>query len=286
MNKKTLAFSGVAILAASLTSQAAITADVVGDGTNYDILGTTNATDALTNQANSYRSTGVTKTFDVGVNDNVYGTDGVFMFGNGLVADNGRPYSLHTQVGASFATFSAGANFSSVAADATQGPMDDPTLTPGTTVADWGVVGFGTKADTGNAGAWGEVLEFTFDASTPQQFRIGLFAGTQSAADGRWDPTGIRLTDGSGNVLTDGVDDATVGGLVNNTNGAPNIVFFDIDLDGALSGTFGIEISQRNASQGGSLTGVTFDVIPEPSSYALLAGCLALTSVMLRRRRA
>ena len=273
-------------MTASLAVNAAIIVSVVGDGRGYDLLGTTNATNALTNEANSYRSTGVTKTFDVGVNDNVYGTDGVFMFGNGTNIGNGKPFNTTntTQVGASWATISTGASWGMIAADTTQGPMDNPTLTPTVATADWGVVAFGSKGNAGKGGAWGEILEISFNSSTPQQFRLGLVAGTQGLQDGRWDPTGIRITDGTTNGGVSGIY-ASVGTLQNNRNGAPNFVFFDIDLDGATSGTFGIEISQRTAFNGSSLTGLTFDVIPEPSAYALLAGCLALTSVMLRRRR-
>jgi YVTN family beta-propeller protein len=110
----------------------------------------------------------------------------------------------------------------------------------------------------GAAGSWSEILTFTITDETPQQFRIGLVAGTQSATDGRWDSTGFRITADGGSTY------ATVTGLENNngagTYGYPNWVFFDVDLEGATSGTFASEGQQRLATQGPSLTGVTFDV--------------------------
>lgn len=35
----------------------------------------------------------------------------------------------------------------------------------------------------------------------------------------------------------------------------------------------------------GGFSNLTFEVVPEPSSYALIGGCFALSAVMLRRRR-
>jgi hypothetical protein len=51
------------------------------------------------------------------------------------------------------------------------------------------------------------------------------------------------------------------------------------------SGTLNIIAGQGTDFQGGfSGTGVSINVVPEPSAYAALAGLLALGCVMLRRR--
>ncbi|MDP4625267.1 MAG: PEP-CTERM sorting domain-containing protein [Akkermansiaceae bacterium] len=275
----------ISVFASATASQAAITVSVVGDGTGYDLFGASGAA-ALTNEANSYRSTGVTKTFDVGTVDNIYGTDGVFMFGNGTNIGNGQPFSMSTQVGASWATFSAGANWTSVATEAAQGPMDDPTQPISAAVSDFGGVGFATGAASGSGGAWGEILEISFNSFAPQKFRIGLIAGTQGSSNGRWDPTGLRITDGSGGIYASvaSLENAGTGGDGDPSRYAPNWVFFDVDLGGATSGTFGIEGQKRLNTQGPSLTGLTFDVIPEPSSAALFG--LGFAGLLLRRRRA
>ncbi len=257
-------------LATLSMTHAAVSISVVGDGTGYDLISDGSAT----HEVSAYRSTNIAKSFDVD-GDNVYGTAGVFRFGDGGAQANNQPFTLNTTVGATFATFSAGAHFTSVAQGYGQQLMDDPTLTPGVTVADMGTTGSGVAAgNSGTAGNINEILTFTYNASTPQQFRIGLIGGTQAQTDGRWDPTSY--------ILSDGTTSASVTGLENNGNGNANMVFFDIDLNGETSGTFSISAAQRLNGQGASLVGVTFDVIPEPSTTALLGlGSLAL----LRRRR-
>jgi hypothetical protein len=250
----------------------------VGDGTGYDLFGATGVA-AQTNQVNSYRSSGVIKTFDVGTVDNAYGTEGLVMMGGGTAIGSGGTSfaAAHTKVGATWATVTAGQHMANnVRASSDQGPMDNPTVGISTTVADWANVAFNTRTDEGGAGAWGELLEITFNASTPQLFRLGIIAGTEGTSDARWDPTGFRITDGGSTVYS------TVTGLETTAGSIPNMVFFDIDLNGETSGVFAIENSQRTAAQGGSITGITFDAVPEPSTALLGAlGALAL----LRRRR-
>jgi len=60
-----------------------------------------------------------------------------------------------------------------------------------------------------------------------------------------------------------------------------DVAFFDIT--GAVAG----DVFTANANAVGGIShlgGITFDVVPEPSSFALLAGMFGLTWVMLRRR--
>ncbi|MDF7824029.1 family 43 glycosylhydrolase [Pontiellaceae bacterium B12227] len=245
INRFQLMILGAGLLACA--ADAAINISLVGDGSGYDILGT----GAAGHEATAYRSTGVTKSFDVD-GDHAYGSAGLLMFGDGGAEINNQTFTKRTQVGAGWATFAAGSDFTSIAQGYGQGPMDDPTAAISTAVADWGTVGSAVAAgNSGAAGNWNEIISFTVDASAPQQFRIGLVGGTQGQANGRWDPTGYRLSDGATTV--------TVTGLENNGNGNPNFVFFDIDLNGETSGNFTIEGQQRLSSQGASLVGVTFD---------------------------
>ncbi|WP_372846201.1 sensor histidine kinase [Pontiella sp.] len=241
--RRALAIAGLL----GMASHAAIEFAVVGDGTGYDILGTAD------NEAAAYRSTGVPKRFDAD-DDQVYGTEGVFMFGDGGATAYNRPFAKHTQVGAPWASFAPGADFSSVAQSSHgQGPMDDPTAPIGAAVADWGSVGSAVTTG-GGIGASREILRFTLSAGAPRQFRLGLVGGTQDQQNGRWDPTSYTLSGGSAV--------ATVAGLENNTAGFGNFVFFDVALNDATNTTFTISGTQRRTTHGASLTGVTFDPLP------------------------
>ena len=224
-------------------AQGAIRISAVGDGSGYDLLGN------ATNEAAAYRSTGVGKSFDID-GDNAYGTAGLLMFSNGVGGINQQPFSLHT-VGQPWATFTEGADFQSVAQSVEQGPMDDPTAAVSPAVPDWGSVGTAVTT-SGGSGATRTILAFTISAKAPQRFRLGLVGGTQNHRDGRWDPTSYTVSAGTA--------EATVSGLENNANGLANLVFFDIDLNGATNRTFTISGTQRLATHGASLTGVTFDV--------------------------
>jgi hypothetical protein len=277
-----LSAAAISLFASATFSHAAIIVTAVGDGTGYDLFGAIGVA-AENNEVNSYRSTGVTKTFDVhtgsGV-DNVYGTDGLVMMGKGTVINSGGTSfaAAHTKVGADWATVTAGEHMANnVRSDSGQGPLDDPTAGISTTVSDWATVGFNTRTDTGGAGAWGELLEISLNEFSPKKFRLGIIAGTEGTSDGRWDPTGFRITDGGTTVY------ATVTNLEISAGSRPNMVFFDIDLNGETTGIIAIQNSQRTAGQGGSITGITFDAIPEPDALVLLG--IGVAGLLIRRRR-
>lgn len=231
---------------------AEIKISVVGDGTGYDVLGTAD------NEAAAYRSTGIPKSFDVD-GDNVYGTEGLLMFGNGEGERNLLRFPTYTRVGMPWVAFSPGADFRNVAqAVERQGPMDDPTRPIKATVPDWGSVGSMVTTD-GGCGAEREIMRFTILPGAPPRFRLGLVGGTQDQKDGRWDPTSYTLS--AGTVA------ATVNELENNGNSYANFVFFDIDLNGATNTTtFIISGTQRLARQGASIAGVTIDLPPGSAS--------------------
>jgi hypothetical protein len=243
-------------------SYAAITIEPVGDGSGYDLLGAGTATD----QVSAFRTASVTKTFDVD-GDNIYGTAGSFFFGaDDMVEGTGLNFSEHTQTDVSWATFANAGGVDNIREFANTINLDDPALTTG---ADRNLNAFNTRGDTGNAGAWGSILSFDFTAATPDKFRIGIWGGNEATEDDRWDPTGYRLSADGGTTW------ATVTGLeasgdIGGPDSGLNIVFFDVDLAGAETGTILIANQQRTAKQGGSIAGVTFDEVASGSETPIL----------------
>ncbi len=247
-------------------SHGAITVSVVGDGTGYD-------------EANmrGFRSTSIPKLFDVDGN-NEYGSEGTFFFGNnGVDSGNGMAFTVHTQTGASWATFAQGSAPSSGTSSSTAlGPYDNPTLS-GPDVDDWTFGGFrSARIASGSAGVgWAEFLTFTIDSTAPERFRIGLMSHVQGGADARWDPEGLRIVvDGSTNSVT---------GLPSTpNNNDPSWVFFDVDLNGETNGTFsiqGIGHDIGSNSRGSSLSGVTFDKVNDAARLEFFPGELSLELV-------
>jgi len=82
----------------------------------------------------------------------------------------------------------------------------------------------------------------------------------------------------------------TIGGtafgttLVANTAGDNAFVSKSVEYTATTSGALGIRFQQ--AATGAWIDDVSVSVVPEPSSFALLAGMFAITGVMLRRRGA
>ena len=246
-------------------STAVVTVSTVGDGAGYD------------DTTPAYLSTDVPKAFDVD-GDNAYGTAGRFMFGeNGGGQANGQPFSVHIDMLPSWVTsVTAGTDFASIAYGyPTYAAIDHPELSPGPSVPDWSSrsgIGLSTTADT----EFESILNFTIGEDTPEQFRVGVMAGNEGNTDGRWDPIGISLTGPDGG--------ATVASLPITDLGW---VFFDVDTDGATHGTFTISAQQRLATQGPSIGGITFDIVPEPSTFLLATlGLVSLGAIGRRRRGA
>jgi hypothetical protein len=176
--------------------------------------------------------------------------------------------------------------------------------------------------DVGDTVTYGSRLQFT-GASTATNFRLGLFNdnGDNTPKDGGW--TGFWTTaSGSTAGGTSSASGATSGsGLSNFTESITQSGTFDGDgtYDFSLSvnrtsateysiGFSFIDVSGGDYSVAMSTDSITYtldaniintiafqpagafnatgiSVIPEPSSFALLAGFLGLASVMLRRRR-
>ncbi|CAA6677560.1 MULTISPECIES: PEP-CTERM sorting domain-containing protein [unclassified Lentimonas] len=272
MNKKTLAFSGVAILAASLTSQAAI--DIYGATTGYQ----STSKDWLSNTSDD-------------IDGNGLGSDGYIFFGNFPASAQGN----NTNPGNDENENIFGDNLLSSALITTSQPTYVSTAATGAGSSNIGrfngyehidspLLGDGTDRVAGNllfsSTSPVEVIEFTVSGlAANTTIRVGVLGAVLNDDN--------RARFGLASIgLTDGLTTKTITGLPNLSDGTAGAslgwVFFDIDSDGDYS------VLATASTTTSGLGGLTFDsvIVPEPSSYALLAGCLALTSVMIRRRRA
>lgn len=236
-------------------AQADVNISAVGNGTAYDITGP---------EATSYRSSNIVKSFDVGTSgDNAYGTDGYLVWG-GAGNANGQEFPNNTV--SSNPSFVTGYT---VDTGSTVSHMNGNNVTydNATLAIDADVIDFGSGANMlmnvpsteNQAGDWNQLLTFTVD-DTVTSFRLGIMGGGENDGTGKFDPTGYRVSF-EGNTATE----VTSLQQVDDTIG---MVFFDIALDGTV-GSFAIA-GQRSSSHT-SITGLTFDVIPEPGTLGLIA---------------
>lgn len=237
---------GLAILLGmgiTVEADAVTSIDLVGDGSGYDETG---------DAAKGYRSSNIAKLHDLD-GDDVYGSDGYFFFGLGAGATiNQQPFSRNTQAGAGWVTnYAQGSNFSHVAEYVAYTPFDDPASTSGVDVADWPSTALGVTVNTNvGAGAWLETMTFSIDSNSPP-FRLGIMAGNEANADGRWHPMGLR-------VSFNGTAAVAVTNLPPVSADSVGIVLFDVTPDGT-AGTFLVEAQQRLAHSGPTIAGLTFD---------------------------
>ncbi|WP_372845706.1 Calx-beta domain-containing protein [Pontiella sp.] len=236
--------SMVGLLAYGAIAQAAVTITAVGDGSGYDISGA---------EVAGFRSTGTQKSFDPD-GDDAYGTAGYIVFGGTAVSGGGHAlfgdateYSNPSFVSA----FTAGANFISISKYTSYPLYDDPSQPIAASVADFGATAVAVANANAGAGAWNEMLTFTIDDSAPQTFRVGLMAGPEGNTDGRWDPTGLRISFEGGTAV-----EATGLPILSGTG----MVFFDIAVTDGTTGTFTIDSQRRLSTGGSSISGLTFDV--------------------------
>jgi hypothetical protein len=229
-------------LGVACAANAAPTIGLVGDGDNFDEQGA---------NAVGFRTFGTGKSYDLN-GDDIYGSHGYLFFGQGGSANiNNQTFSRHTVDAPDWVTnFSAGADFASVAEYDTYSAIDNPTVPPTYDTADWARSGIAVATGTG-IGTWTEIVTFAVDDSAPSTFRVGLMTGNEGSTDGRWSPTGLRLS-------VDGGTAVEVTNLPDLDSTSVGMVFFDITTDGS-GGTFAVEGQQRLAGQGSSLTGITFD---------------------------
>lgn len=140
-------------------------------------------------------------------------------------------------------------------------------------------------------------IDLTFDADT-EAFMISLYSLNGTVAGGPQDSAAENAGDGIFPELTSTVDDSFVFWQVSGNRDS-------LDYSGTYStvkqgfggrgdaralwnieGTAGTfqETLDGNFSNAGGRIGAVFEAVPEPSSFALLAGMFGLTWVMLRRR--
>ncbi len=211
----------------------------VGSLRNYHITG---------NEAINYRSTGVPKTFDLDgdLNDNVYGSSGYYFFGNGRNADsntNSTP-SWVTNISVDGLRFASSSNYTS---------FDDPTLPIAGSVNNWNSTTVAvSNSDVATGGIWTQLLSFSVNGNVPPKFRLGIMAGNEGSGDGRWDPSGLRLSFEGGAMVE--FNDLEVTNL--------GMVFVDVELADGITGNFIIEGQTRSLGsniRGPSIAGITID---------------------------
>lgn len=244
------------VLGLAFAAHADVTISAVGNGTAYDITGT---------EASGYRSSNIVKSFDVGTSaDNAYGTDGYLVWG-GAGTSNSQEFPNNTvSSDPSFLTAYTVDTGSTVShKNSSNVTYDDASLAIGADVDDFGnganMLMNSPPTDEKSEGDWNQLLSFTVD-DTITSFRLGIMGGAENDATGKFDPTGFRVSFEGGTAV-----EVTSLEQVDDTIG---MVFFDIALDGTV-GSFAIEGQRRSSHT--SITGLTFDAIPEPATLGMVA---------------
>lgn len=272
MKLNTLFFSTAALVSATCSTHAAII--LAGSATGYH----STDKDWLSNTTNDIDSNGL-------------GTDGFIFFGdfdgvyegntnpnndgNGNIFGNagiGNTAGLFTTSKPTYVTNAEtiGAISGNVGQYVGYESIDSPTALDGTDAV------AGNLLVTGS----GSAVEFTISGlAANTTVRVGILGAVLNDDDrARFDAPTISLTDGTSTVSVTNLPNLSDGTVVGSSLGW---VFFDITSDG----TYGVAVPLNGGTPNVTgLGGFTFDSVPEPSAYALLAGCLALVSVMVRRR--
>jgi len=205
----------------------------------------------------AWRSTDVAKNsaFDPD-GDNAYGTDGVSLVTAGASGDFFNFASLTSSLPSyiSSTTISGGSFTSSSYAD-----LDNGLLAIASTVADLTAPG---NAFTQS----GRILSISFTATETSAagFIVTALGVDNSQPMNTITLSGTGATTGTGSSAND------------TTSGVARLHFFQVS-NVTAGDTFSITANR--------LHGIAFEAIPEPGTYALLAGLLALSAVALRRRR-
>ncbi|MGJ8653771.1 MAG: PEP-CTERM sorting domain-containing protein [Opitutaceae bacterium] len=150
-----------------------------------------------------------------------------------------------------------------------------------------GADGDGDLIDAAGSTVWGDGIISNDAASRTVVHTTDTFVFTFAGLD---DSLTYDLTGGwdSNNANFETIWSADGKSFTTDPNGAANAGFGTIvglETDG--SGNLEIIVSGTNANPAAHITvaALTLTAVPEPSSYALISGALALTSIMVRRRR-
>ena len=275
-------------------------------GSDYDIGGTFFPGGSAPYVVVPWRSSTTPKLYD-GDGNNVYGSAGYALFGTQFAWPNpgccgsSQPFASATWPNLvslpSFVTSTQNLTANKVGGWG-YALVDDPTLVNGFRDYTWGntqsppvspvdsqsayvkigildgpdTFGHDPKTAATGAGRWA----FTVGADVPSQFRIGVM--TDGLDGSNWAATEVLLDQVTGGSTIVGT--ATSGAVVRNR-------FVDIhtfDIIGAQPGDTFAVFAKASSDGNGAISGITFDVVPEPASavlcmVAMAAGCLA------RRRR-
>ena len=169
--------------------------------------------------------------------------------------------------------------------------------------------------DFGSAPALGGGLFFGTDGSSAESITLGYFSGTANSDLTGWNAlgaadtvfedsgfnqaslSGVNVTSAAGKEAWILISDAALIGLVRANDWAvisgteapstpTNLAYtFDSSDSSATVSTLGNVTITNNAGQGGS-SGISMAIaVPEPGTFALIFGFMALTWVAIRRRK-
>ena len=226
-----------------------------------------------------WRTPTVVKPFD-GDNNNVYGSAGYFLPRFTSDTSGAPPFTTSNGVNGTLNTlpafFSVGVPASATAANTTFGaklPIDDPNNVAGPNVAS------GIAFHSGGVPAgFGTFINFTINSGVPAgaTLRVGILSDTSGAGDV---PNGFTLAQTTGT----GTSSATYTGL--GTDSRADWYFFDI-ANPLVGDVYTLSISANAAGVQPTIGGVSLDIVPEPSTWALLfVGLGGVLGLALRQRR-
>lgn len=212
------------------------------------------------NNLESFRTTTVTKLYDAD-GDNVYGTAGYRFWGTG---NKGQTVSIDgpETLGSNPSFLSISNGTAEFAFSYAYGSMDDPTLPPGSSVAN---VINGIACDYTTV----ESSVFNLSVTSATDFVVGLAViGLPEQ------PNGMRVSIGGDTSATIATTDRGYG--------APDFYFFSV-VGAQLGDTVNINLTPNGDGQA-NIAGITIDAIavPEPASLGVICGGLSLLT--LRRR--
>ncbi|MEN8866724.1 MAG: hypothetical protein ABF380_05125 [Akkermansiaceae bacterium] len=143
----------------------------------------------------------------VDLNGNALGTDGFFFFGafDGN-SSGGNPFTQNTSSLPIYVTeISAGTGFSSVASGFSHyARIDNPVLLDESEEFA-GFANTGNISSSATAGDLFEIVTFRITGTIAEQtkIRMGVLAAIEGTESGRWDPSGIIVTDSTGNPVSE-----------------------------------------------------------------------------------